>query len=158
PNRALLLDRIDEALHAARRDGGGLALLSIGIEQVQQVKESIGFPAGDALAMALAARLQRACTADDMVAHLGSGEFAVLVDPRRGSGESAVPDVVRAVQTALSEPEYLGKAEIFLASSIGVASFPADGDTAQALLQAAQAAMLAAGEQGGERVCFFTPQ
>jgi len=56
PNRALLLDRLDEAIHAARREGHGLALLSLSVAQVQQVKESIGYPAGDALAMAIAAQ------------------------------------------------------------------------------------------------------
>jgi len=154
PNRALLLDRVDEAC----REAGALALLAIDIEQVEQVKESIGFPAGDALAMALAARLRRTCSAEDLLAHLGGGQFALLIDPKRGGDERAVLDVVRAVQGALAEPECVANTDIFLSASIGVAGFPADGHTAQALLQAAHAAMCAAGEQGGGRVCFFTPQ
>ena len=159
PNRALLLDRIDGALHAARREDRNLALLSINIDQVQQVKQSIGYPAGDALAMAIAARLKHACSEEDTPAHLGGGEFAVLIDPNGNADEQTILNAARAVEAVLSGSEQLGNTEVFLTCGIGVAMFPADADSAQHLLEASQAAMRNATEQDGDgRVCFFKPQ
>ena len=158
PNRVLLLDRLDEAMHAARREAGSLALIAWRIEQVEQVKRSVGYLAGDAVAAALAARLKRVCNSDDVLAHLGEGEFGLLLDPALGSEEPVVLARVRAVQEALAEPERLGRTELCLTCSFGVASFAHDGDSPQALLQAALAAMRVAAERGGGGVTFFTPQ
>lgn len=73
PNRMLLLDRVDEAIHAAWRDFGSFALVALRIEQVEQVRRSAGYAAADALAAALAGRIKRVCASEEMLAYLGEG-------------------------------------------------------------------------------------
>jgi diguanylate cyclase (GGDEF)-like protein/PAS domain S-box-containing protein len=157
PNRGRLLERAGQALAAARPQGSRVALIALQVDQMQQVKDSLGFPAADALAIALANRLQAACTGEDLLARLGPGEFALLADPAR-SEETAVLALVRAMQAALEPPVSLGKAEVALTASIGVGVFPDDAGSAQSLLQVAETAMGAAAESPGPTVCFFTAQ
>jgi diguanylate cyclase (GGDEF)-like protein/PAS domain S-box-containing protein len=158
PNRMLLLDRVDEAIHAAWRDFGSFALVALRIEQVEQVRRSAGYAAADALAAALAGRIKRVCAAEEMLAYLGEGEFALLLDPAIGSEERSVLSRVGAVQEALAEPERLGRTELALTCSCGVAGFPHDGRSPQELLQAAQAAMNLGAEGATGQVVFFTPE
>jgi diguanylate cyclase (GGDEF)-like protein len=159
PNRSLLLDHMDAAVHTAHREARHVALISINVDEVQKVKESIGLTAGDALTRAIASRLKHACSEDDTPAHLGGGEFAILVDPRSVCDEQAALSVVRAVQSALAGTELVDQTEVFLSPHIGVALFPNDGDSAQRLLEASQTAMRSAAEQEGEAgVCFFKPE
>ncbi len=158
PNRVRLLDRVDEAIHAASRDFGSLALVALRIEQVEQVRRSAGYAAADALTAALAARIKRVCTSEEMLAYLGEGEFALLLDPILGSAEPLVLSRVQAVQEALAEPERLGRTELDLTCSCGVAGFPHDGRSPQELLQAAQAAMHLAAESAPGHAVFFTAE
>jgi len=157
PNRVLLLDRVDAAAHAAQWDEGRFALLSLSIAQVDQVEETMGFGAGDTLAMAIAARLSGLCRSEETLAHLGGGEFAVLLDPALGDGEDAVSQRARAILDGLRLPENVGQTEVYLSCSIGIATYPADADGAQRLLECAQTARLHT-DNGASRVAFFTPQ
>ncbi|MDD0810969.1 EAL domain-containing protein [Curvibacter sp. RS43] len=157
PNRKQLLDRIDAAVHAASWDPRAFALLSIQIDPIDQLSQAMGYGAGDALAMAVAARLSALVGPDSLVARVGSGEFALLL----GEAESATPEALqrtaRQVVGALARPERLGCAEIVPLAQIGVASFPSDAQSASQLLEAAQTARL--GVQGtSDQVAFFTPE
>ncbi|WP_457335820.1 EAL domain-containing protein [Rhizobacter sp. P5_C2] len=157
PNRVLLLDRLDAATHAAQWDEGRFALLSLSIAQVDQVEETMGFGAGDTLAMAIAARLSGLCRSEETLAHLGGGEFAVLLDPALGDGEDAVSQRARTILEGLRLPENVGQTEVYLSCSIGIATYPADADGAQRLLECAQTARLHT-DNGASRIAFFTPQ
>ncbi|KQU81641.1 MULTISPECIES: EAL domain-containing protein [unclassified Rhizobacter] len=157
PNRVLLLDRVDAAAHAAQWDDGRFALLSLNIAQVDQVEETMGFGAGDTLAMAIAARLSGLCRSEETLAHLGGGEFAMLLDPALGDGEDAVSQRARAILDGLRLPENVGQTEVYLSCSVGIATYPADADGAQRLLECAQTARLHT-DSGASRIAFFTPQ
>lgn len=159
-NRNQLLDRLDAAVHAASWDPRPITLLSIHIEQIDQLSQSMGYGAGDAMAMAVAARLSALGGAEHVVARVGGGEFALLMgEGPAGQGDqgTAGRELAQRVVQALSRPERLGFAEIVPVPQVGVARFPADADTASRLLEAAQTA-----RQGvratGDQIAFFTPQ
>lgn len=157
PNRKQLLDRIDAAVHAASWDPRSFALLSIQIDPIDQLSQAMGYGAGDALAMAVAARLKALGGADTLVARVGSGEFALLLGEAESTSPEALQQIARRVIEALSRPERLGFAEIVPLAQIGVASFPSDAQSASQLLEAAQTARL--GVHGtGEQIAFFTPE
>lgn len=159
-NRNQLLDRLDAAVHAASWDPRPITLLSIHVEQIDQLSQSMGYGAGDAMAMAVAARLSALCGSEHVLARVGGGEFALLMDdaPRAADEQGhAGHDLARAVVEALSRPERLGLAEIVPVPQVGVACFPADADSASRLLEAAQTARQGVQGTGGQ-IAFFTPQ
>ncbi len=142
PNRTALLDQLDAAMHAARWESRGFSLLTIDVSRIAEIKSSMGFGAGDTLAMALAARLQEACGPGETVAQLGDTEFALLLE----AGPDGVPiDVfvrAEALQRLLQAPVRLGLTDVFPQGVIGLAAFPLDSDTPNGLLEAAQTARL----------------
>ncbi len=158
PNRGWLLDQVDAATHAARWESRGFALLALDVPRIAEIKASMGFGAGDTLAMALAARLREACGPNEALAHLGDTEFALMVE--LGADATVSRDAVHqralALQQAVQAPVRLGATDAFPLCVIGIALFPSDGETPDALLEAAQTARLDVA--GGAGLAFFRPE
>lgn len=151
-NRAALLLRTEAALQASRRQGCGFCLLSIEVPRITELTVTMGHSAGDALAHAITERLRTHAGLVEhvriaQIAHLGGGEFAWLLHPPTDA--AAALALASALQTQLQAPVPMGGAEIYPLCRIGIASYPADGDEAHALLAAAQAARLALPPTGG---------
>jgi PAS domain S-box-containing protein/diguanylate cyclase (GGDEF)-like protein len=156
PNRAAFLDQVDAALHAARWDSRNVALLALDVRRIAEIKTSMGFGAGDTLAMALAARLRAACGENESVAHLGDTEFALLLECQPDEAAAAVAQRAATVLHALQQPVRLGATDVYPQCLIGAAIFPADADSADRLLEAAQTAR--AGVDRVNAVAFFKPE
>jgi len=156
PNRASLLDQMDAAMQAARWDDRQVALLAIEVPQITSIKTSMGFGAADTLAMALAARLLEACVEGESVGQIADAEFAVVVEGEIVRDKEALRARAAAILAALGMPVGLGATELFAQCLAGVAVFPRDADSANGLLEAAQAARLDATMAQG--LAFFRPE
>lgn len=156
PNRAGFLDQIDAAMHSARWEGRGVALLALDVRRITEIKVSMGFGAGDTLAMALAARLRAACGDGESVAHLGETEFALMTDCPLEDGSVHVSARAAELLRALELPVRLGATDVYPKCQLGAALFPRDAESAAALLEAAQTAR--AGIAAGISVAFFKPE
>ncbi len=156
-NRTQLLDRIDAAVHSARWNPQPFLLLSIQVDQVDHLKQAMGYGAGDAMAMAVAARLCTLAEPGDTVARLDGGEFAILLSPESAALDPQGLRHAREVVQALSKAERLGSAEIVPGARVGVARFPEDADHAGGLLEAAQTARMGI-DASGEQVAVYTPE
>lgn len=156
PNRTQLLDRIDAAVHSAKWNPQSFLLLSIQVDQVDQLKQAMGYGAGDAMAMAVAARLCALAESGDTVARMDGGEFAILLSPESSELDTQGHHHARAVVQSLAKAERLGAAEIVPGARVGVARFPADAQNAGDLLEAAQTARMGI-DSRGEQVAIFTP-
>jgi PAS domain S-box-containing protein len=155
-NRANLLQQLDAAVHAARADDRALSLFSIEVPRIAELAGTMGVGAADALAMAVAANLSQVCVDDERIAHLGSGEFA-LMRQHAGHGDVAIDQQRAAVlRDALQQPISLVGADIFPQCRIGIAMFPSDGEDANQLLAAARTARLNA--TASDAVVFFKPE
>jgi diguanylate cyclase (GGDEF)-like protein len=156
PNRAAFLDVLDAAVHAARWQQGGIAVLALDVPRIAEVKASMGFGAGDTLSMALASRLRERCAAGESLAQLGDGEFALMVE----TGASAEPALLRqrakALAAAVEEPVRLGATDIHARARVGIARHPDDAATPAALIEAAQQARL--GVTSESLLAFFQPE
>jgi diguanylate cyclase (GGDEF)-like protein len=155
-NRTQLLDRIDAAVHSAKWNPQPFLLLSIQVDQVDQLKQAMGYGAGDAMAMAVAARLCTLAEAGDTVARMDGGEFAILLSPESSALDPEGHRHARAVVQAMSKAERLGAAEIVPGARVGVARFPEDAQNAGELLEAAQTARMGI-DSAGEHVAVYTP-
>ena len=153
PNRARLLDRLEFILATARRRGTRAAILFIDLDNFKTVNDSLGHAAGDALLKIIAARIPAALRGVDVVSRHGGDEFLVVLPEIEGE-QGPVP-VAEKLLAAISEPMDLEGQSISVSPSIGIAMFPRDGDTAEALIKNADAAMYLAKERGRSNYQFF---
>lgn len=155
-NRASFLQQVDTAVQGAQWDPYHFALLALDIPRINEVKATLGFGAGDALTMTIAARLNVCCDEGETVAHLGGSEFALLLTPSHQHQPEATLQRAQDVLAALQAPHHIGSHEVFPLCVIGIANFPDDGTSAAQLLECAQTARLGAGHSSG--IAFFQPQ
>ena len=149
-NRALLHDRIKQAIATARRKAGSFAVLLVDLDRFKPVNDIYGHATGDLVLRKTARRLQAATRAVDTVARLGGDEFVVLLGGASGRDEArlVVERIIRAVTTPLAVHE------LRLGVSVGIALYPDDGTDAHQLLARADCAMYDAKHRGGNRHAF----
>ena len=146
PNRMLFMQKLEEAIDRARVNGSRLAVLFIDLNRFKQINDQYGHSVGDDVLAIVARRLQQVLHPGDVVARLGGDEFIVLVKGER-SAEAAPAIAARIVRT-IDDELLIGDQPMAVGASIGISQFPADGDSAEALLLNADAAMYAA-KSGG---------
>ena len=143
-NRALFRDRLDHALALHRRDGGGLAVLFLDLDDFKAVNDRYGHAAGDRVLREAAERLTAGVRSGDTVARLGGDEFAVLLE---GPGDAE--ETADKLLDALRRPYEIDGREVTVGASVGfadAADYPASADE---LVRRADAAMYA-GKRGGK--------
>jgi diguanylate cyclase (GGDEF)-like protein/PAS domain S-box-containing protein len=154
PNRTLLLDRIEHGLEHARRNSTNVALFFIDLDKFKQVNDSLGHKAGDELLTIIAKRLTDKLRKEDTVARLGGDEFVIMIGDVKSVETISV--LVSDISHAIDLPVELNGQTVSVSSSIGIAMFPGDGQSAEELLKNADIAMYHAKEQGRSNFQFFT--
>ncbi len=147
PNRLMFREHLDELLTRARTDASALHVLFIDLDRFKDVNDSLGHNVGDLLLRAVVVRLHDTLSQADMLARLGGDEFVVLVQ-QPSEGLTVVMETIDAIQAALTQPFAIGGSQLEISASIGVSSFPGDGDDAQTLLKHADMAMYGAKQRG----------
>lgn len=139
PNRGFFWQHLHHALARVEPQGSGLAVLFLDLDSFKPVNDAYGHDVGDELLRIVAARLACTVRADDMMSRLGGDEFACLLadSPNREQLIRVASKLVHAV----SDPVKIGSQMLTVRLSIGIAVYPADGGTAEALLKNADAAM-----------------
>ena len=143
PNRALFNDRLEHGLAQARRHGWMLAVMFIDLDDFKNINDTHGHAAGDQLLQAIAIRLKEAIRTDDTVSRHGGDEFLyLLLELKHEADASRVAD--KLIKT-ISEPCELTVDGLVISAvvrpSIGIAIFPRDGQSGDALIQSADSAM-----------------
>lgn len=157
PNRVLLGDRIEHALERARRERNAMALLFVDLDRFKYVNDTLGHQAGDQLLLKVSERLVASVRASDTVTRLGGDEFVVLLedieDPQKECAAVAekVLDTLRLPITVNNQP-------LFIGASVGISTFPADGNDVDTLLKHADAAMYHAKAAGRNAYRFYTAE
>src|SRR5438094_470573 len=138
PNRALLADRFSLMIVQARRRAAALGVLFIDLDDFKLVNDTQGHAAGDELLKETAKRLQSAVRDGDTVARISGDEFTVILSDLARPDDAAI--VAQKIIDRLALPVEINGQEMVVTASIGIATFPADGDDAETLLGAADAA------------------
>jgi diguanylate cyclase len=146
PNRALLDDRLQQAIAHADRDMRSFALLVCDLDRFKLINDSLGHRAGDELLQEVASRLNAVVRTADTVARIGGDEF-VLIGTSIADAEDAAGFAARVIDV-LQAPVRIAAIDIHTSPSIGIAMYPDDGTTIQALLAHADAAMYSAKQHG----------
>lgn len=156
PNRMLALDRLKLALAQARRDDSQVGVMFLDLDNFKHINDTLGHDAGDTLLIEAARRVSSCLRGTSTVARLGGDEFLVILPGLTGS-DAACQVAERILQT-FSTPFMLNAQEVFVTTSIGIATFPNDADNSGTLLQHADAAMYEAKHKGKSAFARFTPQ
>jgi diguanylate cyclase (GGDEF)-like protein/PAS domain S-box-containing protein len=155
PNRRLFRDRLTIALAHARRMDTPLAVVFLDLDRFKDVNDSLGHSFGDELLKAIAIRLKTALRQEDSIARMGGDEFTILIANLKTPNDAA--KIAQKILEVVAQPLRIEGTEVFITTSVGIALFPNDGDTAEALLKNADHAMYRAKEAGPNLVQLFTP-
>jgi len=156
PNRSLFTDRMTQALNAARREKRFAAAIFVDVERFRMVNESFGRKAGDDLLREIGARLRQAAREQDTVARVGADHFAIAVAPFDRPGDTAYA-FLESLDEALAEPIVIEGVELRVSLKAGIAVFPTDGESTEALCANAETALIKA-KQTGSHYLFYAPE
>ena len=153
PNRTSFSERIN-ALIAAADSRTRFAVLFVDLDHFKLINDTLGHEVGDALLKLTAARLRDCLQPRDVVARLGGDEFVVLcID---ATELEDIDSMASNMVQALTRPAQLLEQECRVSASIGIAMYPADGDSERALMKSADTAMYTAKQDGKNNYRFFS--
>lgn len=147
PNRALMLDRLGQALsRMERNDEMNFALAILDLDRFMLVNESLGHVVGDELLVSLARRLEAEIGVGNTLARLGGDEFAILMESPETLAD--VKSYVQRLQEIIAKPfELLGK-DVYVSASFGIVSGEPKYTRASDMLRDADLAMYRAKKEG----------
>lgn len=155
PNRALLLERIEQAIARAERKKDNVALFFVDLDRFKKVNDTFGHASGDILLVEIAKRLTEVLRQDDSIARQGGDEFVVLLE--RFSSPDKLAKIAQKVIDAAEQPIQLKETIVSIGCSIGIAVYPQDGLNATELLKNSDIAMYHAKQSGRNHFQFFEP-
>jgi diguanylate cyclase (GGDEF)-like protein/PAS domain S-box-containing protein len=152
-NRAVLQDRLSHAISTSGRNGTRIAVLFLDLDGFKHINDSLGHAMGDRLLQSVAKRLLASVRTSDTVSRLGGDEFVIIlseVSHARDAGLKA-GNILKALAAPLEIEEH----RLTITGSIGVTTYPDDGQDATILIKNADLAMYQAKEKGRNNYQFF---
>ncbi|MFZ2853886.1 MAG: EAL domain-containing protein [Rhodocyclaceae bacterium] len=155
PNRALLTDRLTQAIAFAQRHGKKVGLMYLDIDHFKHINDSLGHLIGDQLLQSTAKRLQACVRHSDTVSRQGGDEFVVLLAEVEAEHD-AILSAEKLIE-AMLKPHLIGSHSLHVTLSIGISLYPDDSKDVEALLKNADTAMYHAKRSGRSNYQRFTP-
>ncbi|MFM1839309.1 MAG: hypothetical protein RIS37_575, partial [Actinomycetota bacterium] len=154
PNRSLMLSHVQNALEFAEQDQRHPTVLFIDVDRFKNINDSLGHQAGDNVLVAVAQRLRNALPQRCIVGRISGDEFVILDPGTRGASDAMI--VADTILNSFNEPLSLRQGDVFVSTSIGVATFQKGiSATADDLLRHADTAMYRAKDAGRNCVAIF---
>lgn len=154
PNRASFKDAMADMLIEARHSGSPLSVVYVDVDNFKQVNDSWGHGAGDMVLKEIASRLMSFLYPGDHCVRLGGDEF-VVVCKGQAAGDAEFLARLHSLRSHIAEPMVVEGHAFTATCSLGIATFPQDGDTPEAVLAAADAAMYRSKEMGRNTLCLY---
>lgn len=152
-NRRMFLDRLQLSLANAHRHNHKLAVMFLDLDLFKRINDTLGHQAGDQALKEVARRISATVREGESAARLGGDEFTILL-PEISDG-LAIEQLAKRMITQIERPVRLLGQDFFLTTSIGIAMYPQDGNTAEQLVKHADVAMYQAKNGGRNQYCFY---
>jgi len=156
PNRVLFMDRLEHALARSKRQKLYLAVLFLDLDRFKIINDSLGHEVGDQLLQAVSGRLRRCVRPGDTVARLGGDEFTILMEDVRDIKDTIY--VAERIAEELHSPFNLQGHQVFVTTSIGIATSHTTGTNSDDLIRDADVAMYRAKRKGPSRYEVYDPE
>ena len=156
PNRYQLNERLTWLIEESSREDTEFAFLFVDIDNFKNINDSLGHDVGDELLINISEIMQSEVRGYDIIARFGGDEFVMVINKYENHLE--LNHIINRVLVKLAKTQLVRQQPINVTASIGVAFYPKDGDSAQALLKNADIAMYEAKKRGKNQVHYFTEQ
>ena len=153
PNRTLFFERSNTGISQARRTGVSCAVLFVDLDHFKSVNDTLGHTIGDELLKDTAGKLTECVREMDTIARLGGDEFIIFLNGLETAQDAQ--HIAERIREKFNTPRQVAGNDLFITASIGIATFPNDGENLEELLKNADAAMYAAKDSGRNAYCFF---
>ena len=154
-NRLLFTDQLTHAISLAERIEKMLAILFLDLDGFKMINDTMGHAVGDQLLVEVSKRLLSIVRKSDVVARIGGDEFIIMIENVEDFETISV--IAEKVLNCFKQPFSLNDHEFYITTSIGVATYPTDGEDSEMLIKNADIAMYKAKEKGRNRCLFCTP-
>jgi diguanylate cyclase (GGDEF)-like protein/PAS domain S-box-containing protein len=153
PNRLLLKDRISRAIVAAHRNNTKVAVLFLDLDGFKNINDSLGHAVGDNVLQSVAKCLLSCVRGSDTVSRLGGDEFVLLLSEIKQPSDAGI--TARKILAAVTASHRFDLHDLQLTTSIGLSTYPEDGEDAEILLKNADTAMYEGKKRGSNNYQFF---
>jgi diguanylate cyclase (GGDEF)-like protein len=155
PNRLVLKDRLTQAISMAHRNHHQLAVLFLDVDGFKHINDSLGHAIGDKLLQSIAAQLLTCVRKSDTVSRQGGDEFVILLPEVAHAADAAISAI--KIITEFKKAHSIGEHRLRVTVSIGISTYPDDGEDAEMLIKNADTAMYHAKQNGRDNYQFFRP-
>jgi diguanylate cyclase (GGDEF)-like protein len=155
-NRTLLQEQLGLAIERAAGTGQPGALAFLDLDNFKHINDHFGHDAGDEVLRVIAQRLRTAVREHDTVARVGGDEFVLVINDQ--PCDAMLAERIERVRRQVNAPIGVGAHDIVPSTSIGVSRFPGDGDTAERVMRAADAAMYHAKSMGKNNCQYYSSE
>ncbi len=156
PNRALLYDRMSQAIALANRNSKYVGVLFLDLDRFKVINDTLGHVAGDRLLKTVAERLSSSVRESDTVSRLGGDEFIVILSSL--AHDDDITNAAEKILAVISGAIMIDNREIYTTASIGISVYPNDGTDINLLLKNADIAMYQAKGQGRNNFQFYSKE
>jgi diguanylate cyclase (GGDEF)-like protein len=153
PNRALLQDRLEQAIHVAHRQETGMALMLLDLDHFKEINDTLGHPVGDIVLKKMGQRLSEYLRESDTVARLGGDEYAIIaMDVDEEDAHAFAEKIVQAIKQVVQ----VENQNLYVGASVGVALYPEHGSDVATLVRHVDIAMYHA-KRNNKDYAFYQP-
>jgi diguanylate cyclase (GGDEF)-like protein/PAS domain S-box-containing protein len=158
PNRTLLSEHLQQLLVRAEAARSPVTVMVIALDRLKLVKDTLSHACADEVLRSSARRIVDCARGVHLVARLSADEFAMVIAPSPAdTADAAVPAALaQCVLDSMASPISVEQQEIFISCSIGMATYPQDGDTAEELLKSAMTALSRSKRHGGNAIHVYS--
>jgi diguanylate cyclase (GGDEF)-like protein len=160
PNRQLLNDRLQQAIKRATRDKSSFPIMFLDLDRFKTVNDSLGHTSGDKLLKIVSQRITDTLREEDTVARLGGDEFIIYLATTEHQHEiySHASQIALKIMATITQPFTIDNQDVHISGSIGIATFPNDGEDVDTLLKNADSAMYHAKSEGRNNFQFYSKE
>ena len=152
PNRLLLVEHATQALTLARRYKRRMAIFYIDLDRFKPINDQYGHNVGDVILKTVAQRLLSIVRESDTVCRQGGDEFVILLPEFMDTDSLEILAI--KLRDEIQKPSMANGYQLTISASIGIATYPDNGDTVDAIIQSADTAMYSAKADKEKHICF----
>jgi len=154
PNRSLLFKQLKQSINSMSHKKTNGMLLFIDIDHFKEFNDSYGHQIGDKVLLSVAKQITSICRKKDILGRLSGDEFLLISEDV--NNQRAIDSIIQKIQKIFQEPQKIDNLSLHISVSIGVALYPKNGKTPEALINAADQAMYSVKKQGRNNYAFYS--